>query len=261
MKHLFAVLLVSCSNPQTSVGETPASTNSIVPGHEAPVRATTAEPAQPEPTFAVSYLATAIGQPQWCRSVSAKTLDDFRAALHVAAEAADPESVIRLAMQPLLDARIPVTLVDACPTDGVIASCKGKSGALVRLYGHQHLPDIKTGCVESGGSWSEVDDLEARRPIDVDAAALQTAYATNEVRADQQYRGKRLAVSGKVAKVGKDALDRPFLGLATKNRFVHVVATGVSSQDVAQLNPGEQVTVVCTGAGMSLGSATLDCSR
>lgn len=98
--------------------------------------------------------------------------------------------------------------------------------------------------------------------IVVSSSQLFNAYHANEVAADNEYKGKKLLVTGTVASVDKGAFGGLVLRLATANRFMSTMCRMQKSETdtLASLQKGERVRVLCTGSGMTLGSPSLtDC--
>jgi hypothetical protein len=97
----------------------------------------------------------------------------------------------------------------------------------------------------------------------VEAERLNAAYQANEVAADNKYKGRLLAVSGTVQSISKDFADDTYLAIATSNEFMPIHAN-LQQRYVAQaaaLQKGQQITVVCKGNGMMIGSPMLkDCA-
>lgn len=97
--------------------------------------------------------------------------------------------------------------------------------------------------------------------ITVTARQLFQAYEANEVAADQQYKGKQLAVEGSVSGISKDAFDGIFIELNTGNEFQSVHATGLPEETASQLSKGDRISLACVGDGMLVGSPMLsDCT-
>jgi tRNA_anti-like len=100
--------------------------------------------------------------------------------------------------------------------------------------------------------------------VDVTAAALYLAYDANEVGADTLYRDRLVDVTGVVDSIAKDFMDYPSVRLRTGNSFMKVHAQfdkGRHDGALSGLNPGQTITVRCTGDGLTLGSPMLkDCS-
>lgn len=96
-------------------------------------------------------------------------------------------------------------------------------------------------------------------------AALQVAapklfddYQSNEVAADQQYKGKTLEVAGTVSGISKNAFGSIYVELRTSNEFMGIHANGLPENVAAGLTKGQKITVRCTGNGLLMGSPMLD---
>jgi tRNA_anti-like len=97
----------------------------------------------------------------------------------------------------------------------------------------------------------------------VSATLLYDQYRANEVNADDYYRDRLVAVSGKVAGINKYFSDSTYVELETSNEFESVQAHLANGQaeKASALYKGASVVVVCRGAGMFVGSPELiDCS-
>ena len=100
----------------------------------------------------------------------------------------------------------------------------------------------------------------SRNDIEVTSRQLLADYMANEVSADNQYKNKALAVTGRVAAINKDFADEVYVELETAEMFQLVQAHGISAQVAAQLQKGQQVTMDCVGNGYLLGTPQLqDC--
>lgn len=93
--------------------------------------------------------------------------------------------------------------------------------------------------------------------ISTTAEELAADYKENEVSADKKYKGKRVIVSAVVESVNKDFKDAVWVGLKTDNQFMPVHAEGFSAAQVYDLRRGSVVAIICTGAGMIIGSPFL----
>ena len=99
--------------------------------------------------------------------------------------------------------------------------------------------------------------------VAVTAGALYDAYDSNEVAADQKYKGKLLAISGTVQSIDKDVLDNIIVTLKTKNEFMAVRAYLNKEHEplAASLGKGQKISWTCTGDGKMIGSPVIrDCS-
>lgn len=96
-------------------------------------------------------------------------------------------------------------------------------------------------------------------PVEITARQLSRDYEANEVAADVLYKGKRLLISGEVASIQTDLMDRPQVHL-TAGTVEQVMLSGLSREEAGVLSKGDAVLAACTGNGMILGSAvTRDC--
>lgn len=94
-------------------------------------------------------------------------------------------------------------------------------------------------------------------PLEVSAADLFAAYEANEVAADNQYKGKQLAVTGTVAGINKDFTDEVYVEIAG-NEFLNIHARGIDPTVAAGLAKGTKITVVCDGGGLMMASPILN---
>lgn len=99
--------------------------------------------------------------------------------------------------------------------------------------------------------------------VPVSAGELFSEYQANEISADDRYKGKVLLVSGTLAGIDKDFLDRPVLRLKTANEFMPVDAKLDESEKgkAGRLSKGTAVKLRCEGAGSVIGRPQLDDCR
>ena len=104
--------------------------------------------------------------------------------------------------------------------------------------------------------------VETVETVAVTARELFSAYESNEVAADKQFKGKMLEVTGTISSIDSGFGDGAIVQLSTGNDFQSVSAQGDDSfTDVAAtLSKGQQVTMICKGDGEVIGSPMLgDC--
>lgn len=79
----------------------------------------------------------------------------------------------------------------------------------------------------------------------VTAKVLVSAYDNNEVRADQEYKGRIVEVSGKVGSVGKDVLEKAYVTLKGGNlmREVQCFVTKAQENKLAGLEKGQSIKI------------------
>jgi hypothetical protein len=129
------------------------------------------------------------------------------------------------------------------------------------------VPGICVGLSSTSGTPSPrasaepTHEVEAPVAVEIAAPALFRAYDANEVSADEAYKGKHLAVAGRVASIDKDLFDHIIVRLAGGNMFQTVDATMQPDQkaQAAGLRKGVSVTVLCVGNGKIMGPQLEDC--
>ena len=97
-------------------------------------------------------------------------------------------------------------------------------------------------------------EIAERKKITFTAGDLIAAYEKNEVAADQNFKGQSFYITGYVDHVGKDILNDSYLTFKAGNDF-RGVQCYVEDQDVlAQLKPGQRITVYgeCDGLSMNV---------
>lgn len=96
-------------------------------------------------------------------------------------------------------------------------------------------------------------------PVEITARQLYRDYEANEVAADVLYKGKRLLITGEVASIQTDLMDKPQVQLKAGS-VDQVMISGLSREEAGALGKGDTVLAACTGNGMILGSPmTRDC--
>lgn len=100
--------------------------------------------------------------------------------------------------------------------------------------------------------------IASREQSTVDAGSLVEVYEENEVRADDQYKGKWIYVEGRVETIGKDIFDNPYVTLASGNGISMVQCTMANSGDAAKLDKGQRVAIRGKVKGKALMAVLLD---
>jgi hypothetical protein len=121
-----------------------------------------------------------------------------------------------------------------------------------------HTSSTQIASSDSDGA-SPVAQTETRA-LPFQAEQLFLDYHRNEVAADQKYRGRRLLVTGVVTSVNKDFTDKVYLMLGTSTMFmgVHAILEPSEVARAGELSKGKEVTVLCSGGTMIVGSPMLD---
>lgn len=99
-------------------------------------------------------------------------------------------------------------------------------------------------------------------PVDIDT--LLSEYKDNEVRADAQFKGKVIRVTGRVDDVKKDILNKPYVTIGTGAPFeIPQVQCSLRSSEAAkaaQLSKGSTVTVTGKVSGLMMNVQVSDCA-
>jgi hypothetical protein len=89
----------------------------------------------------------------------------------------------------------------------------------------------------------------------IKASLLVFSYENNEVGADQDFKGRRFSVSGKIGKIGKDILGTPYVIIDQEENGLRGVQAFFSERDLpllAQLHPDQMVKVKGTCDGLMM---------
>lgn len=78
---------------------------------------------------------------------------------------------------------------------------------------------------------------------------LFQAYSENEVRADQQYKRKKMLVTGQIRSIRSGVGDQPLVILVGGGRFEDVYARDIPAAQAVRLNRDQVVTLLCEGSG------------
>ncbi|MEN4950270.1 hypothetical protein [Stenotrophomonas sp. TWI819] len=89
--------------------------------------------------------------------------------------------------------------------------------------------------------------------VEVGARQLYLDYQANEVAADVLYKGKQLLITGEVAAIQTDFMDKPQVQLKAGSNE-QVTISGLSRDEAGALLKGDAVIAACTGNGMLLNS-------
>ena len=89
------------------------------------------------------------------------------------------------------------------------------------------------------------DEVAAAWTTWVTASDLYREYRSNEVAADEKYKGKILTVTGTVESVGKDIADTPYVAIKAGDVIgsVQCMFSEQYSSDLASLHKGDEVKI------------------
>lgn len=135
------------------------------------------------------------------------------------------------------------------------------SDPAVRFATYMAIDDIEGGLTGSKSalantpqgllSWAAIDGM-------VTASQYEAAYDNNEISADNQYKGKRLLVSGTIAKIQKDFSGEGNIWLSGSGPMgIHAALDAQGTRAASVFIREQQVNLVCQADGEILTVATL----
>ena len=117
--------------------------------------------------------------------------------------------------------------------------------------------DERTAALHEIAPLVKEEGFVAQGAVEVTAHRLWKDFDDNEIAALQKYRGRRVKLSGEVARVTADFRDQPMVHLRTKSRDETVTVSGVPESEAAKLKKGDDITVIC--GSVSKATGTLVC--
>ncbi len=117
----------------------------------------------------------------------------------------------------------------------------------------------KAPVAESSSNGTENAEEAVVEAVPVTATELLEEYANNEVKADSEYKGKMLEVTGTISSINSGLTDNAVVHIGESITLTHVAATGDAEFDIsaAKLNKGQEITVTCMGEGEVIGTPQL----
>jgi hypothetical protein len=95
--------------------------------------------------------------------------------------------------------------------------------------------------------------------IVVDAKKLFADYASNEVAADEMYKGKQIELTGTVESINKDMMDDIYVSIGVGDfKNIHCTINKEYKSNAAQLKKGQTVTIQGEGGTMIIGTPVID---
>ena len=88
-------------------------------------------------------------------------------------------------------------------------------------------------------------------PVEVTPEQLANAYEENTVAADDQYKGKKLRITGTIAEIATGITDEPYLIMKGGNQFMRTQLHFDKEHraSIAKLKKGQKIIALCNGAG------------
>lgn len=125
------------------------------------------------------------------------------------------------------------------------------------------VDDIESGLLNRH---SQLADMPGENLLDwagldlkITARAYEAAYDNNEIAADNEYKGKKILASGTVLRIEKDFTGGGNIWLRGSGLMgIHAQLSNRGRAGAASFSTGQQVNLVCNGAGRLLTIAGLD---
>lgn len=123
---------------------------------------------------------------------------------------------------------------------------------------------VGTHDTKNAGSLADASSSSSSAQVmQVGIQQLLADYKNNEVGADNKYKGNLIEVTGIISDVKKDILDNLYVTLGTGRAFeipeVQAFFDDSMNNQLAGLNKGQQLTVVCRIDGLMLNVQAKDC--
>lgn len=101
--------------------------------------------------------------------------------------------------------------------------------------------------------------IPAPSAIVVNAKKLFSDYNSNEVAADEMYKGKQIELTGTVESINKDMMDDIYVSIGVGDfKNIHCTINKEYKSNAAQLKKGQTVTVQGEGGTMIVGTPVID---
>lgn len=115
-------------------------------------------------------------------------------------------------------------------------------------------PSIPSSAIQQPLKKEELSSL----PI-IEAEALYKIYDANEVAADEQLKGKRLVVTGRVGTISKDMFGNPYVTIGSMLHGAQCSFPGNQQASLSSLRKGQLLSVAGTVDGKMMNVQLKDC--
>jgi len=141
----------------------------------------------------------------------------------------------------------------------VVAACLGL--CVLSAIGAALMPSSKPAPARIGSSPTTQEPV-AETAIPISTTALVSAYDSNEVAADERYKGKLLIVTGTVENVAKDILGNLYVVLRGGHiiRSVQCYFGDEHTEELANLSKGSRVRIKGRCDGLLMNVLLKDCA-
>ena len=136
----------------------------------------------------------------------------------------------------------------------ICAGLIGVLGAIAFFASRETGSNGRARSSEATSRWT--DATGAASEVGVFSKDIVAAYKDNEIAADGRFKNRTIAVTGPVDRIGKDILDNPFVTLSAEPvdsfRSVQASFPRDAEGQLAGLQKGQTITVVCRGRGLMM---------
>lgn len=132
-------------------------------------------------------------------------------------------------------------------------------GVILSILVLAFLSDINSNNGEKPSQLSTAQTPPESAEVMVDASTLTSEYNSNEIAADQKYKGKLVEVTGRVDSISKDITGAPYVSLREEYSFEGVQCMFERENEgiLVNLAKGDFVTLRGQVAGFSIGQVVL----
>ena len=117
------------------------------------------------------------------------------------------------------------------------------------------------------GSLDEFENLEQSPKVTPDsnpsviitASKLYKEYNSNEIAADEKYKGKIIEVTGVIRDIGNDIMDNAYITLVGDEYFGDIQCYFNEKSVVAKLSKGKRITVIGSCSGLMINVQINNC--
>ena len=117
------------------------------------------------------------------------------------------------------------------------------------------------------GSLDEFENLEqspkvtpnSNPSVIITASKLYKEYNSNEIAADEKYKGKIIEVTGVIRDIGNDIMDNAYITLVGNEYFGDIQCYFNEKSVVAKLSKGKRITVIGSCSGLMINVQINNC--
>jgi hypothetical protein len=186
----------------------------------------------------------------YCKHCGKEIADDTKFCPECGGQITGPAPLLQV------DPNMPKKRKSGCGTCGLIAL-----GVLIAFIALIFFPIIFSGTnsettqTESTQATTTPTTAPTEEPvIEITPSELYNAYEENEVAADNEYKGKKVRITGTIEDIGKDILDDVYITInaGDYDEIQCYFENQKQIDKVATLKSGEEVTIVGECSGLSI---------